>query len=427
MPEWVLVGARAGAMADCDGGYCPERNMPSLKVRRPRRWLVVVLVLACVLVGAVIALRQSSPPRPGPFYAVPARLPRGGPGTIIRAEVIPNFYAGAVAYRVLYESTGFDGEPAAVSGVIVVPEGSPPRQGRKVIAFAHGTVGVASGCAPSLQGAGFAQIIEGLGEFIAAGYVVAATDYAGLGTPGPHPYLVGRVEAMNVLDSVRAAHRLRQAHAGVQFAVWGHSQGGHASLFAGQIAAGYAPGLHLVGVAAGAPIPSLLDLFKAGTATPVGRILVAMALTSWWRLYGDARVWEVLTPAGRRAAEQIAAYCVPGRELLSAVPAGLAQSVTLIKSPPWRSEPWRTISLQNSPGAAPTPVPVLLTQGTADRIVPAPVTVGFARRLCAEGDTVDLHLYPGVEHLEAGIVVAPDVAAWITARFADRAAPSTCG
>ena len=41
-----------------------------------------------------------------------------------------------------------------------------------------------------------------------AGYVVAATDYEGLGTPGLHPFLVGESEGRSVLDAARAAHRV---------------------------------------------------------------------------------------------------------------------------------------------------------------------------------------------------------------------------
>jgi len=83
-----------------------------------------------------------------------------------------------------------------------------------VIAFTHGTVGVATNCSPSLQGPDALGVYEGLDELLAAGYVLAAIDYQGLGTPGPHPCLVGRAEGMNALDSVRAAHELAQAHAG---------------------------------------------------------------------------------------------------------------------------------------------------------------------------------------------------------------------
>ena len=53
----------------------------------------------------------------------------------------------------------------------------------------------------------------------------------GSGTPGVHPYLIGDSEAYSVLDSVRAARELPDAKAQKRFAVWGHSQGGHAALF----------------------------------------------------------------------------------------------------------------------------------------------------------------------------------------------------
>jgi alpha-beta hydrolase superfamily lysophospholipase len=397
-----------------------------LIARRFPWWSLLVLGIACVALGGFLALHASSPHRPGPFYAAPSPLPPGPPGTLIREELIPGFYPGTKAYRVLYKSTGFNGRATAVSGVVVVPEGPPPAHGREVVAFAHGTVGVASNCAPSLQNGGFAQIIEGLGEFIAAGYVVAATDYEGLGTPGPNAYLVGRVEAMDVLDSVRTAHRLRQAHAGVDFAVWGHSQGGQASLFTGQLASSYAPALHLVGVAAGAPVPDLVDLFKANLGTTVGKVLISLALSSWARIYHAASLEQIVTPAARPSVEAIAGYCLYGREILASVPSALLLDLSFISSPPWRTEPWRTISEQNGPGATPIGVPILITQGGADKIVPVAATKRLAAKLCAHGETVDLRVYPSVEHLEAGIVVAPDVAAWIAARFAGRPAPSTC-
>ena len=48
-----------------------------------------------------------------------------------------------------------------------------------------------------------------------------------------------------------------------------HSQGGHASLFTGQLAGSYAPDLGLLGVAAGAPVPNLKDLFAVNIETTV--------------------------------------------------------------------------------------------------------------------------------------------------------------
>jgi hypothetical protein len=80
--------------------------------------------------------QRGDPPRPAPdeppaFYTAPSPLPDGPPGTIIRSEELDDFYPGATAYRVLYTSTGHDGEPAAVSGIIVVPDGPPPPEGAR--------------------------------------------------------------------------------------------------------------------------------------------------------------------------------------------------------------------------------------------------------------------------------------------------------
>ncbi|TXG81317.1 MAG: hypothetical protein E6R14_08010, partial [Thermomicrobiales bacterium] len=50
--------------------------------------------------------------------------------------------------------------------------------------------------------------IDLLQTMIDQGFVVAITDYPGIGTPGISPYLVGKVEGQTVLDSVRAACRL---------------------------------------------------------------------------------------------------------------------------------------------------------------------------------------------------------------------------
>jgi hypothetical protein len=47
----------------------------------------------------------------------------------------------------------------------------------------------------------FFASVQGLGDMLRRGYIVAATDCPGLGTAGPHPYLVGVSEGRSVLDS----------------------------------------------------------------------------------------------------------------------------------------------------------------------------------------------------------------------------------
>src|SRR5271168_1093014 len=200
------------------------------------------LVIVCMLAGADAANAQTA------FYRAPVSEAAGAPGTLVRQEVIDGAPLGAITYRVLYRSTGLDNKPILVSGVVIVPPGDPPPGGRPIVAWAHPTSGVVPRCAPSLAIFLFEQI-QGLRSFVREGYVVAATDYPGLGTPEPHPYLVGASEARAVIDSVRVAATLPGAGGGKKFVVWGHSQGGHAALFTGILAKTYAPELELLGVA----------------------------------------------------------------------------------------------------------------------------------------------------------------------------------
>jgi hypothetical protein len=158
----------------------------------------LVLVVLCMLAAADAANAQTA------FYRAPPSEVAGAPGTLVRQEVIDGAPLGATTYRVLYRSTGLDNKPILVSGVVIVPPGDPPPGGRPIVAWAHPTSGIVPRCAPSLAIFLFQQI-QGLRSFVRDGYVVAATDYPGLGTAGPHPYLVGTSEARAVIDSVRVA------------------------------------------------------------------------------------------------------------------------------------------------------------------------------------------------------------------------------
>ena len=111
-----------------------------------------------------------------------------------------------------------------------------------------------------------------------------------------HPYLIGASEGRAVLDSVRAARDLPDAGASNRFAVWGHSQGGHASLYTGELAASYAPDLKLVGVAAAAPATYLVELFDADKSSSAGKDLTAMTISSWSRLE-NLPVTSIVEPA----------------------------------------------------------------------------------------------------------------------------------
>ena len=148
------------------------------------------LAFALVLSLSAASLAQPAHAQSGFYTAPPDEIAAGKPGSLIRTEPMQGAPGNARAYRILYRSVGLDGKPIAVSGVAVIPAGTAPQGGRPVVAWAHPTSGVQPQCAPSLSGGAF-QTVQGLGDMLSRGYIVTATDYPGLGTPGPHPYLVG--------------------------------------------------------------------------------------------------------------------------------------------------------------------------------------------------------------------------------------------
>jgi acetyl esterase/lipase len=382
---------------------------------RPHVWFATKSVLVLLLASWL-----------GLAGTVPVHSKTQKAGDLIRAEPFPGASFASSAYRILYQSTGLKGEPIAVSGVVVVPGGSAPPQGRDVIAWAHPTTEVAPGCAPSLQPNVFSTI-PGLSQALGRGYVVVSADYPGLGTAEPHPYLVGLSEGRAVLDSVRAASLIPGASVGNRFAVWGHSQGGHAALFAGQLARSYAPDLRLVGVAAAAPATDFAELFDDDISTPSGKTLTAMTLWSWSQVFG-ARLDRVADPDAIASISTIATDCI--ESIADVIEVRFAerplQKRFLKVDDLTKIEPWRSLMVQNTPRRAPRGVPVFLAQGIADALVHPAVTAEYAVSLCRRGIAVQFVSLPRINHAFAARQSAGMAGAWMAERFAGAPAPSGC-
>lgn len=373
-----------------------------------------------------LALTCSADSAEALYEVNPGEIP-GKPGTVIRVWPLEGGGPGGEAFRILYRSTGLRGEPIAVSGAIFLPAGPAPEGGREIIAYAHPTSGVMPKCAPSLR-PDTAGMIWGLKEMLQAGYVVAATDYPGLGTNSMHPYLYGVSEARAVLDSVRAARALEHAKASDRYVVWGHSQGGQAALFTGQIARSYAPELKLVGVAAAAPATNLLELFKDDFPREEGKILTAMALLSWSRIK-DVSLESVVEPRAMQAFLRTAEQCMesPGAFMALEKLAKPLQTGPFLKIDPTKTEPWRSIMIENTPGKQTIPVPVFLAQGTADTTVDPEVTKQYGATLCGQGVQVHFVEMPGTTHTFAAKNSVSAALQWMEGRFRGAPAPNSCG
>jgi acetyl esterase/lipase len=390
-----------------------------------RQLLAFVALLSAVAAPADAAGVPQSAVTLGDIKA--AEIRAGKPGHILR--VYPQLGGAnnnAEAYRIIYRSTGFNNEPVAVSGTIFFSAGPAPKEGRNIIAWAHYTTGVAERCAPTLL-PDLAGNVAGLDDMLARGYVVVATDYEGLGLPGVHPYLVGTSEARAVLDSVRAVRELSSIHATDRFAVWGHSQGGHAALFTGALAAEYAPELKLVGVAAAAPATYLVDLFKADEGSIVGNSLTAMALLSWSRVY-RLPLDGVLATRADKQFELVASSCIQSiAELLKLGQLAKPLQRIFLKADPSTLPEWRAVMERNTPGKLPAGLPVFISQGTSDTTVKPAITLRYVKLLCSAGSPVELKQVKGALHGWIAERTARAAVAWMTDRFAGRPAPNDCG
>jgi uncharacterized membrane protein HdeD (DUF308 family) len=401
-------------------------------VRRGRpRWLrasgaiaAVVLALALVAGSAVIHRSVSSPDA---FYSPPGTIP-ARPGVLLRSERytrgIPKEWR---AWRILYTTTRDENVPAVASGLVIASEDSPPGP-RPVIAWAHGTTGVARQCAPSLLPSRWnADVIPGVNQALARGWVLVATDYVGLGTPGPHPYLIGQKEARSVLDSVRAARQMPELALQNATVIWGHSQGGHAALWAGALAPKYAPDVHVLGVAALAPASDLHALVEKVRNTLEGRVLGAYILSAYSDIYPDVSFEHYVRPAARVIVRETARRCLDIPEAVPSVVAAVLSRQPIYAVAPLGGALGRRLA-QNTPTGS-INVPLLIAQGLNDHLVLPGMQRSYVNRLCHSGQAVEYRVYRGRDHLSLlwpGSRLVSYLLSWTGARFAERPLRNEC-
>lgn len=396
------------------------------------RWVrtlaaVVALVLAIGAGGLSAALRTGSTVT-DEFYAAPRTVP-DEPGQLIRSEAFTRGVPeGAVGWRILYTTTNGDGTPAIASGLVVVPADGFGRW--PVIAWTHGTTGYAQHCAPSLIDEPFeggAMFV--LPEVVANGWALVATDYIGLGTASPHPYLIGEPSGRAELDAVRAARQLADADLGGQTVSWGHSQGGGAALWAAAIAAEYAPDVPLSGVAALAPAADLPGLVGNLPNVSGGSIFASYVMAAYASLYDDVTYREYIRPGAEVTARQMAERCLSGPGMLVSVltAMGLTNDPDIIATSPTEG-PFGTRLAENVPPST-IGVPLLLAQGKDDVLVVPPAQDAFVAAACAAAEIVDYRLYAGLGHVElvaAASPLVPQLMEWTKARLSGEPGIAGC-
>ena len=337
--------------------------------------------------------------RSGDGYLVANPLPKAEPGTVIATT--PSHptatFPGASRTDLMYHSTDRTGADVAVTGTLLVPAGKAPKGGWPVISWAHGTTGVADLCTPSTtENLFYNEYAQQARTFLAAGYAVAASDYRGLGTPGPHSYSIG-VDLGNAVVDIVAAARSIDAHLSTTWFAVGHSEGGQAVLFATRTAARH-PELHLAATVAIAPSSHLELALPAITqgALPADVVYGLYLLVGLSTVDPTIDISHLVGPAGRDQIGVITEHgCLP--EGLAALK-GVDTSTVFAIDAKTMSSLSALLATVGNPDAEPTVGPLLVVQGAEDHDIPAVITAELVEHLKALGVDVTARVYPGLDH-----------------------------
>jgi hypothetical protein len=391
-----------------------------------RNALIAVVVVAGLVVGIVvhtnvkITQRQKSLQ---PFYDTSGLHTSGPLGEVVRSEPIGVHVDHGTALRILYRTQRSDGSMTFSSGMVFIPDNHAAGIPRPVVAWAHGTVGLGPQCAPS-RSAHPVGDIAWVSSMLARGWVVTATDYAGLGTSGVSGYLVGDDEANDVLNSVRALKYIPSAHAGTSFAVWGHSQGGNSALFTAARAHSYAPELHLVATVASAPAAELIPLLNETYHSTLSWVIGPEVLTSWPATYRGLPVRSILTNAGYDNYRRVSQQCITSAAVEGVIRNAIRQR--FFNGNPVSSPRWKAIAQEETAPVLSPSQPLLVAESLTDQVVLPNTTALYIKRACAAGSDLTSLWLTDVGHIQLSSTIAPDVVNWLGDRFAGRPTAPTC-
>lgn len=382
--------------------------LPSARALEHHTCNVVAIAAAVSLIISVASAAAQSPAldplqgdgRVSAFYQWTGPMP-GKPGRLLNTEPLPSelgLSQAGIQKRILYTSTDGvdDTSPTIVSGGYFAPKGTPPAGGWPIVAWAHGTTGMADICAPSWQSRSYRDA-QYLNKWLSEGFAIVATDYQGVGTPGPHPYLKTRPAAYSVLDSIRA---VLGGGFGVsnKILLVGQSQGGGAAFATAGFAPDYAPDLNIRGtVATGVPYLSEKTLSKPPTKDP-NKVDPTLA----YILYIGLTLQQ--TDSSLKASDMFSARALPVFELArTTCIAALERNVTSAALTPATT----TLPGFRKAGAAALPSftyptlklaqPIFIGTGAMGKDVQPEDQLSLVKDSCEAGSTVEAHLYSGLD------------------------------
>ncbi len=375
------------------------------------------------------------------FYASAANFSAASsrPGDVLKLQPVDpsalRLDGGATTYRFQYVSVDADGSAVPVTAFVAFPftphipaegDGEAPAKYR-LAAFAHGTIGIFRGCAPSNS-----DVLYDYGTWqpvLQRGYAVVATDYAGLGNNATsHKYLYLPAHASDVYYSVVAARKLFGGRLTDEWVSFGHSQGGGAAWKLAESSYVRNDTAYL-GTVAVAPATYAADqIYEAASDSSGGSNsssgakgagvgflpLIPTAVKRIIPSYNET----ILAPALKKRVAMVedAQLCLEGVLGLT-LDLDLAQIVSLPGA--LRDRPtllrWQNMSAPAQGDAS--PAPILVVQGQRDTAVRWQTTVDAWERACGAGNEVHLRLFPTQGHRPSLSAGSPEWLAWMDGLF----------
>jgi len=425
----------------------------------------LLLVVLSAALGVLSSAVYADPPMP-PFYASVMKMaPEGKLGQVISKEKIATSVKGAQAWKIAYISSDVAGRKTIATGTIIAPVGPSPKEGRPILAWAHGTTGSAQNCGPSqiidptaalneyflMDGNSWTDYgIPNGQEFINQGYVVVATDYQGLGGGGKHQYAVAQTNGRDVINSARAASSMKEVGAGKKTVVYGWSQGGGATIAAASLPdyqalqGTAADNLQYLGFVALAPedVAAMLPnvpadeagakkLMNGFTQANVPNVFLfahyMMGLWGTQAAFPDLKLSDVLTDEGVKVVDKLSRNkCM--HVLADTFSYAYGDNYkTLLKPEPSNSLAWVKAFVNGSVKPVKPTAPVVIYWGTKDTAVPPIMHELYQKQMCGMGANVGRIQLPGEQtHFTTPGVSAPMYLDWVKDRIAGKPLANSC-
>lgn len=425
--------------------------------------------ISALALGATLSILSSTvfaDPPMAPFYASVMKMaPEGKLGQIIKKEKIETSVKGAQAWKIAYISSDIAERKTIATGLIVAPIGQAPKEGRPILAWAHGTTGSAQNCGPSqiinpasplneyflMNGNSWTDYgIPNVEEFIKEGYVIVATDYQGQGGGGKHQYAVAGTNGRDAINSARAANSMKEVGASKKTIIYGWSQGGGATIAAASLPeyqaqkGTAADDLQYLGFVALAPddvaamLPKLPTdeagankLINEFTQANVPNVFLfahyAMGLWGAQAANPNLKLTDVLTDEGAKVVDRLASNKCVHVMADSFTYAYGDQYKSLIKPQPSNSAAWLKAFVDGSVKPVKPVAPVVIYWGTKDTAVPPIMHELYQKKMCAMGANVGRNQLPGEQtHFTTPGVSAPMYLEWVKDRIAGKPLANGC-